>query len=74
MQAVDMFSIADNSFTGVLPESGLSLALREVTDFSIDKNRFAGALALLDCREQLHGNISREFSWGAHRPFDVHAD
>eukprot|EP00971_Amphidinium_carterae_P290306 5764081-Amphidinium_carterae.1 len=38
--ALTFFSIGGNSFTGMVPESGL----REVTDFRIQKNHFAGAL------------------------------
>eukprot|EP00971_Amphidinium_carterae_P000258 5473-Amphidinium_carterae.1 len=40
MLAVTNFDISENSFTGMLPESGL----REVTDFRIYENRFAGTL------------------------------
>eukprot|EP00971_Amphidinium_carterae_P244987 4864325-Amphidinium_carterae.1 len=40
MQSVTIFSIRQNSFTGMLPESGLG----EVTAFFICMNRFAGAL------------------------------
>eukprot|EP00971_Amphidinium_carterae_P247883 4922519-Amphidinium_carterae.1 len=40
MQAVTFFSIRENSFTGMLPQSGL----REVAFFLICTNRFTGAL------------------------------
>eukprot|EP00971_Amphidinium_carterae_P225952 4481373-Amphidinium_carterae.1 len=50
MLPVTLFSIHQNSFTGMLPDGGMR-AMLSVTYFSIEKNSFAGMLPDSGLRE-----------------------